>query len=321
MTGTRIADTSGSAFFSNARYRRIALGNVAARWQSAGGSIASSLHFGGPTGEVTARGSVDPAEKRASLAATARNVDLSTWLPMLGYNVPVTGRLDAQTSLAGTYPDVALRLHAAVLGGTAGRLAIERFEVDASASHGRGAISSATLDLPSIKTTASGTFGFRPNDRLALTIDSTSANVGSLLHDATGAKYDVDGTLHSSLHVEGTLAYPQLRDVLALQSLRYGNLTIPSVKGEIDADRHTVAIRGGEVDLAERPRVLLGAGSDAGNGLGRHPHRRPDHGLDRRAGRGALELCRHASEGHAARGAPRRRGRRERHAREPADRR
>jgi autotransporter translocation and assembly factor TamB len=258
VTGTRIDDTSGSAFFSSARYRRIALGNVAARWHSSGGSIASSLAFGGPTGEVAVNGSVDPAAKRANLTATARNVDLSTWLPMLGYIVPVTGRLDAQTSLAGTYPDVALRLHAAVLGGTAGRFAVERFEVNAAASHGRGEISSAALDLASMKTTASGTFGFRPNDRLALTIDSTSADIGSLLHDATGAKYDVGGTLHSTLRVEGTFAYPQLRDALALQSLRYGDLTIPSAKGEIDADRHTVGVRGGEVDLA-KGRALFAA--------------------------------------------------------------
>ncbi len=251
VTGTRIDATSGSAFFSSARYRRIALGNVAARWHSSGGTIASSLAFGGPTGEVALNGSVDPAAKRANLTATARNVDLSTWLPMLGYMVPVTGRLDAQTSLAGTYPDVALRLHAAVIGGTAGRVAVERFEVNAAAAHGRGEISSASLDLASLKTTANGTFGFRPNDRLALTIESTSADVGSLLHDTTGAKYDVGGALHSTLRVEGTFAYPKLRDALALQSLRYGNLTIPSVKGEIDADRHTVGVRGGEVDLAK----------------------------------------------------------------------
>ncbi len=258
VTGTRIDDTSGSAFFSSARYRRIALGSVAARWHSSGGSIASSLAFGGPTGQVAVNGSVDPAAKRANLTATARNVDLSAWLPMLGYVVPVTGRLDAQTTLAGTYPDVALRLHAAVLGGTAGRVAVERFEVNAAASHGRGEISSAALDLASLKTTASGTFGFRPNDRLALTIDSTSADVGSLLHDATGAKYDVGGTLHSTLRVEGTFAYPRLRDALALQLLRYGNLTIPSVKGEIDADRHTVEVRGGEIDLA-KGRALFAA--------------------------------------------------------------
>ena len=34
------------------------------------------------------------------------------------------------------------------------------------------------------------------------------------MHDATGANYDVSGTLHSTLRVEGTFAYPRLRDAL-----------------------------------------------------------------------------------------------------------
>jgi autotransporter translocation and assembly factor TamB len=258
VAGTRIAETSGSAFFSSARFRRIALGRVASRWRSTGGSIVSSTSFGGRAGEVSVRGSVDPAAMRADLAATARNVDLSTWLPMLGYTVPVTGRLDAETSLAGRYPDVALRLHAAVLGGTAGRVAIERFEVTAAASHGRGEIASAVLDTPSLATTARGTFGFRPGDRLALTIDSNSADIGRLLREATGMTYDVSGTLDSALRVGGTLAYPSLRDTLSIRALRYGSLTIPRVAGEIDADRHSLGIRGGEIDL-EKGRALFAA--------------------------------------------------------------
>jgi hypothetical protein len=258
VAGMRLLSTSGDANFSNARFRRIDLGSVAARWSSNNGIVASAMRFGGPSGEVALRGTVAPASRSVNLRADARRVDLATWLPMLGYDVPVTGRLDAQTSLAGKYPDVAMRLHAAVFDGTAGRMPLERFELSASAVHGRGTIESAAFDVPSMTTVASGTFGFRETDPLALVVTSTSPNVGSFLKLATGKDWGVNGALSSTLRVEGTRAAPRLRDMIGLQNVRYRNLTIPRVTGEIDADRRAVAVRDGEIDL-DRGKALISA--------------------------------------------------------------
>jgi autotransporter translocation and assembly factor TamB len=58
--------------------------------------------------------------------------------------------------------------------------------------------------------------------------------------------------------VSGTLAHPQLQDMLTLQSLQRGNLAIPRVYGEIDANRRFVMVRNGELDFA-RGKALLAA--------------------------------------------------------------
>jgi autotransporter translocation and assembly factor TamB len=252
----QIAASSGKASFSDARFRRVDLGTVAARWTSAGGSIQSSLRFGGPSGIMTIAGTVVPAQKQVALTATATGLDLSTWLPMLGLNEPITGHLNAQTSLSGTYPDIAMRLHAAVYDGTAGPLPIERFEVVASASNGHGRIDSAVLDVPSLSNVASGTFGLRMGDPIAVTVQSTSANIGDFLKIASGKQIPIRGSFASTLRVEGTAQNPRLRDSIALEALQYRNLTIARVAGEIDADRRSVALRNGEADL-DRGKALL----------------------------------------------------------------
>jgi hypothetical protein len=258
LDGTRIVATGGDARLSNARFRRIALGGVAARWETAGRTVNGALSFGGAAGEVRVAGSILPSTMRVDLRAGARDLDLATWLPMLGLHAAVTGRLDAQTTLQGSYPDIAMNLHAAIFGGTAGRLTIQRFEVSASASHGRGTIQSATLELPFLSTVASGTFGLRPGAPLALTAHSTSSDFGAFLRASTGKNPPVTGTLDSVAHLEGTRAAPRLRDAIALQSVRYRELTIPRIAGEIDADTRALQVRGGEVDL-ERGRALLSA--------------------------------------------------------------
>ncbi len=249
LAGSHVVASTGDARFSGAHFRRLALGTVAAHWSTTRGTIDSALQFGGPTGEVVAEGSVTPATMALNVRANARAVDLSTWLPMLGYSAPITGRLDAQTAVSGRYPDVAFNLHAAVFGGTVGRMPVSLFDVSASASHGRGTIRSARVDLPSLSTTASGTFGLRGNDPLALEVHSTSPDFGAFAFAATGKKAPATGVLDSVLRVEGTRAAPRLRDALVVQSLRYRDLMIPRIAAEIDADRHAVAVRGGEVDL------------------------------------------------------------------------
>jgi hypothetical protein len=258
MRGMQIISSNGDASFAGASFRQIAFGNVVANWRRSGGSITTTLSFAGPAGSARASGNVAPAAKAIDMRATASEIDLGTWLPMLGYNVPVTGRLNAQTSISGRYPDVTMSLRAAVSGGTVGRLPVERFEMSASAAHGRGTIASATLELPSLLTVASGTFGLRETDALALAAHSTSPNIGSFLNEAFGKDFALSGTLDSVLRVSGTLAHPQLQDMLTLQSLQRGNLAIPRVYGEIDGNRRFVMVRNGELDFA-RGKALLAA--------------------------------------------------------------
>ncbi|MBV9263661.1 MAG: translocation/assembly module TamB domain-containing protein, partial [Candidatus Eremiobacteraeota bacterium] len=258
VRGQTVESSAGVARFTGARFRRLELGSVAADWHTTGGRVVTVAAVGGPAGTVNVSGSVTPSQHTTNLRAAARNVDLATWLPMLGLNAPITGRLDADAVVAGSYPDVALQVHAAVFGGTAGRLPLNRFEVSASASHGRGAIRSGILEAPSLTATFSGTFGVRAEDRLALSAHAVSPDIQHLFFVATGTKPQVDGTLDSTMTIEGTRSAPRLRDVFALRTLRYRDFTIPQVTGDVTVDRRTVRVARAEIDFT-KGRTLASA--------------------------------------------------------------
>ena len=166
MAGNHLIASSGSARFEHARFRRLDLGSVSARWQSHGSAIASDLTLGGAAGEMRVIGSIDPQAMAVNLRASLRDLDLATWTPMLGIELPVTGRLNADATASGRYPDLAMDVHAAVFGGTAGRFTIQKFQIAATAARGYGTIRSAVLEIPNLSTVASGTFGLHPGDRL-----------------------------------------------------------------------------------------------------------------------------------------------------------
>ncbi|MGC1380844.1 MAG: translocation/assembly module TamB domain-containing protein [Candidatus Baltobacteraceae bacterium] len=274
VTGTRLVATAGAAMLAGARFRRLEFGDVAARWGMHDRSVVSALWFGGPNGEVRVAGSILPQTMSVNLNAAAREVDLSAWLPMLELQVPVTGRLGAQANVAGRYPDITMKVHASIDRGTAGPLPIERFDINASASHGRGTIQSAALDVPFLKTEASGAFGFGANDPLSLVARSVSPNVGAFLDQATGKHLHISGTLDATMQVHGTRERPRVRADVVLQSLTHEKFTIPRVAAELDADRHWAAVRNGEIDFehgralanAEFPISVGAAGIRPGNG-------------------------------------------------------
>ncbi len=256
--GTQLVASSGEAHLAGARFRRIALGSVAADWHDAHGSIAGNVALRGSGGDIDAAGTLAPASKAFVGRVAARQMDLSVWLPMLGYPLPITGRLDAQTTIAGSYPNLSMDVHAAVTDGTAWRLPVERFEITAAASGGRGTIRSAQLEVPSLTATASGTFGLHPSDPLALSAHLISPNAGDFLDRLTGKKFGVSGALDSTLLLHGTRDAPQLRDTFVLRNLARGDLTVPRVAAEIDADSHAMTVSNGEVDFT-RGRALLSA--------------------------------------------------------------
>jgi hypothetical protein len=278
VAGKTLLASTGSAHFTGARYRRIELGTVAASWHDESGALAGQLAFGGPTGQVRASGNLEAPFNRFRVTqgvATVRNFDLATWLPMLGYNVPVTGKLDADASVSGSYPDAVAHLRASVSNGTAERVAIERFTVAASTANGHGRIDSAIVRIPNLTTEVSGTFGLRENDPLAIRVHSTSDSLGALAKELTGKVYDADGALDSTLAVTGTRLRPQITDDVAVRSLRYGKLTVPAAKARVVATRESLTIAGGEADL-RKGRVLLDAAlpirvSSGGVALGNGP--------------------------------------------------
>jgi autotransporter translocation and assembly factor TamB len=249
LQGEQVTATSGTAEFARARYRRLDLGTVAAQWQNKGDVVNASVQSGGKSGNIGVTGTVATSSRTVNLNGTASGLDLAMWLPMLDIPAPVTGKLDARAHIAGRYPDLAMNVHAAVFNGTLARLPVERFEITASADHGRGTISSAVLSVPSLTTQVSGAFGLRASDPLALVAHTTSPDVGAFLVAATGKNFQVSGALDSTLRINGTRSDPRLSDTVTVQSARYQSLTIPRIAGTVDVTRRAATIRYGEVDL------------------------------------------------------------------------
>jgi len=114
--------TRAEVAVTGVEYRRIPLGDLAARWTSAGSRVDGQATFTGLAGRLSAEGSVTfpgrvPLQKLIAsstydLRATLLGFDLNTWLPVLGYELPLGGRVDAKASLRGRFPALAVSTEA-----------------------------------------------------------------------------------------------------------------------------------------------------------------------------------------------------------------
>lgn len=257
--------TSGSVDLANVRYRRMEIGNAVADWRTVGRTIAMRANVGGPSGRAHISGTASlPASSTiadiatnadTNMTATVRDVDLGTWLPMLGFNAPVTGRIDADATARGRYPDISLTANANVRNGTVGRIRVEQAHVAISAYRGHGEVRQAVVRIPYLTAQGSGTFGFHARDPLQIALHATSPDLGKLMTTVSGKAFDASGTLDTTLHVAGTRADPQLRDDFTLASVRYAKFTVPKLWGTLAGNLHTVKLEHGEVDL-QRGRII-----------------------------------------------------------------
>ncbi|HEV3154890.1 MAG TPA: translocation/assembly module TamB domain-containing protein [Candidatus Baltobacteraceae bacterium] len=253
-------NTGGNVTLHDLRYRRFELGDAAARWSTVGHTIAMNAAVGGSAGRARLSGSVTvpnssnmtqlAARADANLNATVSNLDLATWLPMLGYTAPVTGTLDADAAVRGRFPDETIAARADIYHGTVGRIPLQLAHVALSATRGRGTISQAQIRIPYLNADGSGTFGLHANDPIDLAMRATSPDVGALMKTASGKPQDVAGALDTTVRVRGTRTNPLLNDTLALTNLRYNKLTIPKIAADIAATRTQVALRNGSIALA-----------------------------------------------------------------------
>jgi translocation and assembly module TamB len=168
---------------------------------------------------------------------------------MMGLTSPITGKLNATAHVMGRFPNESLNANAAIQNGTVGRIQLQRAEVAVSASRGHGSLQRAIVQIPYLTATGSGTFGLHARDPLDLALHATSPDIGKLMATANGKTKDISGALDTTLHVTGTRLDPMLNDTLALDSLRYGKITIPRISGTIIGTRTQVAIENGLVQL------------------------------------------------------------------------
>jgi len=268
MSGQSI-QSSGDVELAHVRFHRFDIGNTVADWRTNGHTVSMTADVGGSAGRGHLAGTVVVPQFQSvaqlatssdlNLAGSVRDVDLGTWLPLLGITAPVTGRLDADATARGRYPDVSLNARANVANGVVGRVQVQQAQVALSVERGRGQIQQASVRIPYLVANGSGTFGFHKNDPLQIALHATSPDIGKLMTTVSGKPNDAAGTLDTTLHVSGTRVEPQLRDDFTLASVHYAKFIVPKVWGTLTGNTRTVVLEHGEVDLP-RGRVLVASG-------------------------------------------------------------
>jgi hypothetical protein len=247
-SGGALVATNGEVGLHDAKLRSFDIGAANALWHSSGNRIDTSLAFGGPSGRVSASGSLGLTGD-VDLVAHARNIDLARWLPMAGFVAPITGIAQADVAAVGRYPNFDSRLNARIASGSVGRVPVSQFTIAATTRDGRGRVIDSNLMVPHARVSGSGTFGLRPNDALGLTFHATTPNVAELANTVTGKKFDAAGSLDTTLRVTGTRLHPTLTDAFTLANARYGKFDVPRAVGRVRADERAVTVSSSEIDL------------------------------------------------------------------------
>ena len=272
--------TSGDIALHDFRYRRLALGQTSAHWTHNANTVVGRVDIAGKAGTIHVAGNVvapatDPLRdtlrrSTLNLNASAADADLGVLLPALGYGTPATGSLRANARIRGHYPALLVAANASLEHGTYGKIPIDRLAIATAENGRRTTISSAVLEIPGASTTLSGSFGFGPNDRLALTAKIVSPDLHTLVQRSLGKNMDVAGTLDSTIRLSGTRAQPIVASTTAVRKFRYGKVSLPRVVADVAYQARRLRLQTGEIDLP-RGRVTLTGDLPLGSQLARDP--------------------------------------------------
>lgn len=261
--------TNADVEFAGLRYLRFNLGDSTATWSSNGRNVTGKLAFGGAAGRLDAAGTVRLAG-RAPLAtllrhsrfngqATLRDFDLSTWLPVLGYQLPMTGRLDADTRISGSLSQPNLAVSASLNGGHYGKIPINRFTLSATADLRSVTLAAAALDLGTLQATGSGIIGVGPTDPIALSLHATTNDLAGLGTRLTGAKLALGGSGETDVKLTGTRAKPSIAGGFYVHEATFQSIAIPQALGQFRLQGRSVELEGAELVLSKGRVDFAGA--------------------------------------------------------------
>ncbi|MDQ2680882.1 MAG: translocation/assembly module TamB domain-containing protein, partial [Candidatus Eremiobacteraeota bacterium] len=261
--------TSGDVNIANFRYRRLPIGDTVARWSSRRNLVTGSVRIGGTQGILQTQGSIALAPRNQiseifagstyHVSSRLSNLDLSTWLPALGYpTVPLTGRLNGTARIDGRYPRLAILGNVAMNGGTIGPVPITRFTATAKSSGGAISLSNFAFELPALSANGEGRFGLRPTDPLSLTIHAQTTDVPRLVAELTKRSIDVHAKVETTLQVGGSFHAPTFTGAFDANDANIYGLAIPSILGELALNGRNIDVRNVEVNFKSGRLALAG---------------------------------------------------------------
>lgn len=261
--------TSADIAIAGLTYRRFDLGDASARWNSQGSKVTGAVAFGGASGRLETAGTLglatgaplDKLLQRSRFDGTARlrGLDLGVWLPALGYQLPVLGRVNADATIAGPLRNPDVRTDASLRDGSVGAFPVDRLDVSATSTLRRTTVTHAQLNLPAIALVGSGSFGFGAHDPVALRIHARSPNVGTLAARLAKLGDGVSGSLEVDVNVGGTRARPRLAGGFDLEDAALHGVKVPRALGQFSANGRDVVLSSVEVAFAMGTLLLAGS--------------------------------------------------------------
>jgi len=266
--GARIA-TSADVALHGVRVRSFRIGDASAFWTSSGPAVRGRLAFGGEAGILAIAGTARlateapllelAARSRFDGTATVRGLDLGVWLPAVGYAAPITGRLDADATLAGPLGRPDVRTTAALSGGSLGPFPVDRLTLAATSTARATTLERLDVALPSLALTGSGSFGLRPNDPLALHLAASSSDLGTLALRLGAGAYGIAGAGTADVVVGGTRARPRVDGAFSAAGAHLRGIAIPQAGGRFALHGREVALRDATLRFARGSVAIAGS--------------------------------------------------------------
>jgi hypothetical protein len=261
--------TNADIDITRLRYRLFELGDATARWASVGRKVNAHVAFGGVSGRFESTGTLTlqpraPVERllqRSDFDGTAqlRGLDLGVWLPVLGYQLPVTGRIDADATLHGPLQQPALHADATVTGGNIGKFPVSRAILSLDSSRSRATIRRAELELPNVLLTASGSFGFGNDAPLQLALHANSPDVGALANKLFGEQLPLKGVAEADVHVDGRRGKPHIYGGFDVEKASIRGVGVARALGELEVQGRDLVLSDAEVVFAKGALYLAGS--------------------------------------------------------------
>ncbi len=263
--------TSGNIDILGLRYRRFPIGDTIANWTSFRNQVRGQIAVGGDHGRLDASGTIGFAQSaqlaqvvshsRYNIDAQLKAFDLTTWLPALGFpQVPITGRVNGNAHIQGSYPHLGMSGQASLYNGTIGPATLERAEVSAqTAPGGRIQITHLAFDLPALSATGSGSFGLEPASPLALQMHATTNDLPRLVAQVSKKPLSVTGRIESTLSIGGTFKSPTFIAGIDATNLNAYGVKIPSFIGQVQLHRKNIVVRNAEVFFPSGSATIAGS--------------------------------------------------------------
>ena len=263
--------SSGDIDVAGLRYRQLPIGDTDASWTSYRNAIHGQVAVGGEHGLFRAAGTIGFAQSSQlaqvvahssyDIKATLSNLDLTTWLPALGYGqLPVTGRIDGNAHVKGTFPHLGVTGAASLHNGTVGHATIQEAEVEAQTIPGdRIQVTRMLFALPGLQANGSGIFGLAPTSPLQMQIHATSDDLPRLFAQVSKNRVPLTGRVESTLTIGGTFKSPTFIAGIDASNLDAYGVKIPSFVGQVQLHRRNIVVRNAEIAFPSGTATLAGS--------------------------------------------------------------